>query len=298
MNATAKRIILAMVGVLTVWAAADRAEALGPLRDLLLAVASGALLGITAAARIRRRRERQLTKALQRRDERLAQTAHELRTPLTAVISAIEIVRSGIATTPEETKGFLDEADLAARHLSFLIHDVLDVAALDAGRLRLEIGTHPVGELLRDAVRVLGMQATHNEIQVQADPDLAVRADARRLLQVLFNLVGNAIKHSRPRAPIRVQVQPAGNEVLFQVQDEGPGVAEHVRPHLFTPFAGDDQHHRADSTGLGLHICRGLIADMGGRIGYRPRRPHGAEFWFTLPRAPQPAVAPDPVGAQ
>lgn len=300
MNGTAKKIILAAVGVLTVVAAGSWAIALGPLTSTLLLAAGGAVLGGTAMSAVRERREHRLARALQRRDDHLAHTAHELRTPLTAVMNALEIVRAGYATTPEEAEGFLDEADLAARHLLFLINDVVDEAAIEAGKLRLEIREHTVEKLARESLRVLGMQAARNEIMVEVDDgdrELSIRADARRLLQVLFNLVGNAIKFSEQGQPIRILINRHGDDVRFRVIDEGQGVAPAVEPQLFSAFAGDDQESRADSTGLGLHICRNIVEQMGGQIGYS-RRPQGSEFWFTLPCAAQATVAPIPAQAQ
>ena len=232
--------------------------------------------------------------SLRKRDERLAQTAHELRTPLTAVMNALEIIRSGFATTAEEIEGFLEEADLAARHLSFLMNDVLDVAAIEAGKLRLEIADHSIAQLMQEGMRMLGMQAARNAITIHTegdDRDLAVRADARRLLQILFNLVSNSIKHCEPGQLLEIIIRREAEHVLFRVLDEGRGVAAAVRPHLFTAFAGDEQHQRADSTGLGLQICRDLVDQMGGAIGYAPR-PVGSEFWFTLPQAQNQVIAP------
>ena len=287
-----KNDILAAVGVSTVVAAGYWADALGFVACALLAIAGGALVVMRSIGRANmgkclRTRDNEHTLQLQRRDERLAQTAHELRTPLTAVINALEIVRGGIATTPEEIDGFLEEADLAAQHLSFLMNDVLDVAAINAGKLRLEIADHDIQELITKSMRMLGMQAARNAINVRTegnDREFMVRADSRRLLQVLFNLVSNAIKHSETGQPIEIAIRGEGDSVRFRVIDQGQGVAHRVRPHLFTAFAGDDQKANADSTGLGLMICRDLVQQMGGTIGYAPMRV-GSEFWFTLPQA-------------
>ena len=146
-----------MIGEANAWT-----WAAGPLVSTLLAGIGGTLLGATAMHQQRRRRIAQLERALRQRDEHLAKTAHELRTPLTAMMSSLEIVRIGHAGTPEEAGTFLDEADLAGRHLSQLINDVVDQAACAVGRLRLEVREHPVDELFAEAVRTLGMQAAPN----------------------------------------------------------------------------------------------------------------------------------------
>lgn len=296
----AKNDILAAVGASTVVAAGYWANALSPFVCTVVAATGGALFamrsfGRVAMRRLLRGRDHEHEQQLRHRDERLAQTAHELRTPLTAIINSLEIVRSGMATTHEEIDGFLEEADLAAQHLSFLMNDVLDVAAIQAGRLRLEIADHDVEQLIAKSMRTLGMQAARNTITIHQDGDddggLAVRTDSRRLRQILFNLVSNAIKHCEPGQPIEIAIQGEGDNVRFRILDHGLGVADHVRPHLFTAFAGDDQNASADSTGLGLMICRDLVQQMGGTIGYTPRR-KGSEFWFTQPRAAKVIVAP------
>jgi len=294
-----KKNILAAVGALTVVAGGYWASAHGPIAGTLLVAAGSAVLGgVLAANRLADRRlaarEAAHRRALQRRDDRLAQTAHELRTPLTAILNSLEIVRLGFATTTEEIDGFLGEADLAAQHLSFLINDVLDEAAIKAGKLRLENGNHNVPKLVCHGLRILGMHAARNAITTRMDEDgesLFVRADSRRVLQILFNLIGNSIKFSEPGTPIDLVVKGLADHVLFRVLDEGEGVADHVRPHLFTAFAGDDHKRRADSTGLGLQICKNLVEQMGGTIGYTPRAT-GSEFWFTLPIADERVRAP------
>jgi two-component system, sensor histidine kinase and response regulator len=297
--AWAKNRILAAVAMSTVVAAGYWADALGPLVATLLMAIGGAMLVAFATLTLWVRPHLAALSqshaiALQRRDERLAQTAHELRTPLTAVMNSLDIIRSGFATTAEEIEGFLEEADLAARHLSFLMNDVLDLAAIDAGKLRLEVADHRIELLMQEGMRMLGMQAARNPITITTDGNdrqLAVRADARRLLQVLFNLISNSIKNCDPGQLLEIIIRRESEHVLFRVLDEGRGVAASARPHLFTPFAGDDANHRADSTGLGLTICRDLVEQMGGAIGYIPR-PVGSEFWFTLPLAAQQIIAP------
>jgi signal transduction histidine kinase len=252
-----------------------------------------ALLAAGHAVRTQRR-------ALQRRDEQLSHTAHELRTPLASILTALEMVRSGYVTTPAETAEFLAEADLAARHLAFLVNDVLDGAALDAGRLRVDAAPYPVAMLLADATAMLGLQAERRGIEVLCPTlpgDLFVHTDARRFLQVLFNLVGNAVKFSAPGQPIRIEVRAELERVCFSVHDEGPGVPIAMREHLFTAFGRGDG--ATPGTGLGLFITRGLVQHLGGEIGYRPRQPRGSEFWFTLPRttSPQASIAVEPAQA-
>lgn len=260
------------------------------------------------------RERRRTTAAMKLRQEQLAHTAHELRTPLTSVLTALEMVRSGYATTAAETEEFLAEADLAARHLGFLVNDVLDEAALAAGQLRVELAQHRVQHLVVDALSLLGMQAERRGLSISAAPiddDLMVVADARRVLQILFNLLGNAVKFSAQGEPIRLDITASDARVRIAVIDSGPGVPRDLRPRLFQPFSRGDAQG-VPSTGLGLHITKRLVERMGGAIGYLPRPLRGSEFWFELPRAqaappaapaatsppPDATIAPDPVATR
>lgn len=267
----------------------------GPLATGLAAtLAAWALLGLDA------RRQRRLAEARRRM---LTHTAHELRTPLTSVLTALELVRGGYAATPGEAEEFLAEADLAARHLGCLVDDVLDEAALAAGRLQLRTSPQFVAAACREATALLATQASRRGqlLRVVLDERAVARVDAQRLRQALFNLLGNAVKYAGRGASISLEVATVGERVRFCVRDDGPGVPESVRPRLFQPFA-QEAAPGVPSSGLGLHITRQLIERMGGAIGHRPAAPRGAEFWFELPRAKiadvETVVAPAPAAAR
>lgn len=246
---------------------------------------------------------RRQTALAETRRRMLAHTAHELRTPLTSVLTALELVRGGYAASPAETEEFLAEADLAARHLGCLVDDVLDEAALAAGRLQLRATPQFVAATCHEAAALLATQAARRgqSLCVAIDERAVARVDAQRLRQALFNLLGNAVKHAGRGAAIGMEVALLGDRVRFSVRDDGPGVPEAVRPRLFQAFA---QHAAAgvQSSGLGLHITRELVERMDGCIGYRAAAPRGSEFWFELPRAAvaevESVVAPAPVAAR
>lgn len=242
---------------------------------------------------------------LAQRDRHLAETAHELRTPLTSVLSALELVREGHATTAAEITEFLEEADLAAQHLAHLVNDLLDDQALREGRLHLDRRHHAVASLLTDAQRLLAPTAARRGIGLQfpaATAGLGVDTDARRCQQVLLNLVVNAVKFSPPGTAVEVRVTATPERVRFAVVDQGAGVPEPARRVLFTAFGQAPSDRRAEGTGLGLFITRRLVAELGGRLGYEPGDGRGSVFWFELPRAaaplPQRSIAPPPAAAR
>jgi signal transduction histidine kinase len=239
--------------------------------------------GRAAAAMERRQR------TLRNREEQLAHTAHELRTPLAAVSTALELLRDGYASDAEDWYSYVDQATVATRHMAFLINDVVDLAAIESGRLSLHVRPHRVEELLFDVVQVMQLPAHARSVELRVDEpgdDVQVHVDRGRYLQIAFNLVGNAVKFSNPGMDVAIVVQPLDELVRFEVHDRGPGVPPDQRDLLFTRFgrAHAGSQPTIAGSGLGLHVCKLLVEHMGGRIGYRPGQECGSVFWFTLPR--------------
>lgn len=252
------------------------------LMDITSVVAAAALIATFLASRLAARR---IGSFVAKQDERLSHTVHELRTPLTSVLTVFAMLRGGYASTDSERSEFLDEGELAARHLAFLVDDMLDGVAMAAGRLSLTIGDHRVADVVGDAVRLLGTVARHRDVTVTGavPSDIFVRTDPRRMLQVLFNLIGNALKFSPPGTRVTVDAVATGDTVRVRVADEGVGVVPALRQQLFTPFGREDGHGPG-GTGLGLHITKSLVTHLQGTIGYEPGAEHGSVFWFELPR--------------
>jgi signal transduction histidine kinase len=213
----------------------------------------------------------------------------------TPTIAAADL-RQGYATTPAEVEEFLDQASLAARHLGFLVNDVLDEAALAAGQLRLHCEDQSVHDLLGAARDLLGTQARLRGIDLRFEEigaDAVVHTDERRFLQILVNLVGNALKFTESGEVVRVRVESRGTVVRFVVEDRGAGVPLEARARLFTPFgcAASAPGVAIPGTGLGLHVCKLLVEQLGGTIAYEPAADRGSVFWFELPTARGATVA-------
>jgi signal transduction histidine kinase len=237
-------------------------------------------------------RTREAAQSALRLDSHIANTAHELRTPLTSVLASIEMLRDGYASTPEEQRLFLDQARVSGQHMLILLNDLVDRAAVESGKLRIELRDCFVKELLDEAMRVLGPTAAARgsalEIQTSGQEDVAVSADPSRVLQVFFNLVSNALKYSPPQSPVVVRTIADAQGLTIEIADQGIGINSDAAKHLFQRFSRvhDPASSNASGAGIGLHVSKALVEAMGGSIGYRPgENGAGSVFWFRLARA-------------
>ena len=228
--------------------------------------------------------ERRATAERLRRDL-VSDVAHELRSPLTNLRCQIEGLQDGlIQPTPEALGSLAEEVAL----LATLVDDLQDLALAEAGQLELE--REPL-DLAAEVERALkGMRPRLDEkrlhLDVELPPDLpSVHADARRLAQILRNLLGNALTHTPLEGTIRIRGRSAGQDVEITVEDTGPGIAAEHLPFLFERFYRTDAS-RTRSTGgagLGLAIVKQLAAAHGGRVWVDSEPGRGSTFGFSLP---------------
>jgi signal transduction histidine kinase len=167
-----------------------------------------------------------------------------------------------------------------------LITDILDVERIAAGQLALHRDTAQVRGLIATAVEETAVLATERDVRVEiGDTPGVVLADGDRVIQILTNLIGNAIKFSPARSTVELSTSVTGHEVRFDVADHGRGVEARDLDVIFEPFRQADSSDTRDhgGSGLGLAICRGLVEQHGGRICAGPTPGGGATFSFTLP---------------
>lgn len=224
-------------------------------------------------------------------------TVHELRTPLTTVLSSIEMIRSGMLEDPIEVSELVEYAHSACHHMQFMINDLLDASALRSGKLHLDTRFVEPFEIIRAAQRILHPIATVRSMDLVFECDEStpmVTADEMRTQQVLFNLVGNALKYANENTRVTVRVcAEDGRSVRFEVEDEGPGIAANRRSELFGRFVRVHESNgtSVSGTGIGLNFSKLMVECMDGEIGYRPRQDvQGSVFWFALPLADQAEV--------
>jgi signal transduction histidine kinase len=229
------------------------------------------------------------------REQVLAVVAHDLRNPLSTILGAASLLEDPTQDAREirETLALIHRA---VDRMNRLIGDLLDVTRLEVGRLVLEQEPIAVRDLLAQTLESWEATATSRGLSFEIDPvseGLAVFADGSRVLQVLDNLVGNAVKFSDAGGRIAVRAtrgEGSTTEVRFSVSDTGPGIPPEVLKELFQRFW---QANAADrrGIGLGLAICKGIVEAHGGRIWCESQLGHGARFTFTLPITHQTAAA-------
>jgi signal transduction histidine kinase len=223
------------------------------------------------------------------KSEFLASMSHELRTPLNAIIGFSQVLQQrmfgGINEKQEE---YLADILSSGNHLLSLINDVLDLSKVEAGQVELEIANFSLQEALERGVVMVRERATENRVQLSLElaPDAdGVRGDERRVRQIVFNILSNAVKFTPAGGRVSVSAERVNGEVHVSVSDTGPGVAPGDRTRIFEEFQQTDVGvEQREGTGLGLALSKRLVELHGGRIWVESEPGHGSRFVFTLPR--------------
>jgi two-component system phosphate regulon sensor histidine kinase PhoR len=223
----------------------------------------------------------------ERRAQFLAAFSHELRTPLTSIVSFIELLRGEAEGLSEDGLRFLGILERNADHLLRLIDDLLILNRLEAGALPLDLSRVSINGLAAEAVRNAAPLAAKSGITIHLDTrdGPAVEADPRRLLQVLDNLIGNAVKFSDPGSLVRVVTRWSRSTWRIDVSDTGIGIPPEEAARLFGPFVRGSNARIAGKpgTGLGLSIVKGLVEMHGGHVKVESALGVGTTFSVFLP---------------
>jgi len=229
------------------------------------------------------------TRASKLRDEMLGVVAHDLRNPLAAIVTLAAVLRRTGADEEVVT-----EIEHAAKRMSRLIQDIVDVTRLEAGRFTLEQARLSANELLSEALEEQRQLASASSLECLLDAGTAVPdiwADHDRLLQVFENLVGNAIKFTKPGGRITLGVRAREGDVLFWVADTGRGIEPDQLAHVFDRFWQAPGAKRRGA-GLGLPIVKGIVETHGGQVWVESTSGQGSTFFFTVPVGPASGKSP------
>jgi signal transduction histidine kinase len=229
-------------------------------------------------------------RATRARDEVLGVVSHDLRNPLSAISMCARALRETPPTAAADRQHLATVISDSAEWMHRLIQDLLDVAAIEAGQLSLERRAEPVDAILERVLRTFERPAVERGIAlgitlgVPGDAALPpVDGDAERILQVLANLVGNALKFTEPGGEVRVGAAARGGEVVFTVRDTGPGIPAEDLGHLFELYWHARRTARSRGSGYGLAIARGIVAAHGGRLWVESEVGQGSTFSFSIP---------------
>jgi len=243
----------------------------------------GVVLTFTDMTEIREAEEA-LKQAISARDEVLAVVSHDLRNPVGTIAAAAELV-ADVPLSQERRNEHLHTIRRAADRVNRLIQSLLDVAKIEAGKITLELSFEEINELVNDAVTQAGWLAEQEGVQLlfeEEETSSRVHVDRNKMLQVLSNLIENALKYTPEGGRVTVSAKREGDNVLIVVADTGVGIEPQVLNNLFDRFW---QGHRKDGkgSGLGLTIVKGILQAHGTTANVRTEVGEGSSFEFTLP---------------
>jgi signal transduction histidine kinase/CheY-like chemotaxis protein len=228
-----------------------------------------------------------LLQAQAHKDEFVAAVGHELRTPMNAILGFNSVLRQELADHPDQVE-VVDHIRRSTTHLLQVVNDILDFSQLQAGKLWVHAVDFDVEPLMQEALQTHQSRAQEKGLtwtgQMESGVPKRVHADRQRLLQILRNLLDNALKFT-DQGTVHLRIAVQAGQLRFEVTDTGRGIAPAEHRQIFKRFEhANIQTTRAyGGTGLGLSICEKLVNLQGGQIGLQSELGHGATFWFQIP---------------
>jgi two-component system sensor histidine kinase KdpD len=284
-----------VVGVLGVQRAPQAERQLSPEQVRLLeSFASQAGLAIERAQLAQQASQAEVLQAAEKLQTALLNSiSHDLRTPLVSITGALSsLAEDGTALDAGARRALVDNALGEAERLNRLVGNLLDMTRLEAGAVKVKREPLELADLVGTALEQLRGRLGDRPLVVDVPDDLPLApGDFVLLVQVLVNLLDNAIKYSPPQAPIEVRARATGETVEIEVADRGPGIPPEDLTRVFDKFYRVQHRGNVTGTGLGLAICRGLVEAHGGKVQAANRPEGGARVWFSLPLAEAPEHA-------
>jgi len=223
------------------------------------------------------------------RNSLLSALSHDLRTPLAALVGLAE---SLALTRPPLSPEQLESANAIAeeaRRMGAMVGNLLEMARIESGEVKLRSHWHPFEEVVGSALRAAHPALANHHIALQLPRDLPlVEFDATLIERVLYNLIENACKYTPPGSTVTVAAEVAGGNLVVSVSDNGPGIPSGQEESIFEKFSRGTRESTTPGVGLGLAISRAIVEAHGGRISARNGPAGGARFAFTLPLGTPP----------
>ena len=257
--------------------------------SILLSILSECALALENEKNIREKEAAAiLAKSEQLRANLLRTISHDLRTPLTSISGNASNLISNGSHFDEETKQKLyEDIYTDSMWLINLVENLLSATRIEEGRMTLRVTTELLSDIIEEVVQYSSRKLQQHHLTVDCKDDLIlVKADTKLIVQVIANLVDNAIKYTPQNSSITISTYTTGSMAEISVADNGPGISEEDKDKIFDKFyCGSNKiADSRRSVGLGLFLCKAIVEAHGGTIHVEDNLPHGAIFRFTLPR--------------
>lgn len=228
-----------------------------------------------------------LAKNEQLRANLLRSISHDLRTPLTSISgNASNLLSNGDLFDARTKEQMYTDIYDDAMWLINLVENLLSVSRLEEGRMNLHISTELIDEVVAEALRHVNRKSAAYHLNVQNSEEyLLAQIDAKLIVQVIINIVDNAIKYTPPGSEIDIRWKRKGSNIYISIADNGPGISDEAKPHIFDMFysAANQIADSRRSMGLGLALCKSIVNAHGGEIMVTDQLPHGSIFTFSVP---------------
>lgn len=223
------------------------------------------------------------------KDEFISTVSHELRTPLTSIKGSLGLIRSGVlGIFPEKVNNLIDIADNNCSRLTNLINDILDLEKIKIGKMEFNYEELEINKIMEESLLLnqhFAEQFGTKIKVVKLDEESFINVDKNRLLQVISNLISNAVKFSDSGSEVTVILERESDTVKISVMDKGIGIPDDSKNKIFNSFSQVDSSYSRSrgGTGLGLNISKSIIEKMGGKIGFESIIGVGSIFFVTFP---------------
>lgn len=214
--------------------------------------------------------------------------SHDLRTPLTSLSAMLTVLESGVlGNLPERALNRLQSAQATLARLMQLVDELLDIRRLEEGKMDIAIRACDLLPIIDQSVQAVADLAEKKSVSFEK-PDRSVRVlvDEKRIVQVLVNLISNAVKFSFKGGAVKIVIEENEEEVEVQVIDAGQGMSLKNRSAVFDRFRQTETGAATGGSGLGLNICKAIIDEHNGAIGFDSKEGVGSKFWFRVPKVP------------
>ncbi|MGN0554418.1 MAG: sensor histidine kinase, partial [Candidatus Fimenecus sp.] len=228
-----------------------------------------------------------LAKNEQLRADLLRAISHDLRTPLTSISGhASNLLTNGAAFDDETKKRLYTDIYDDSMWLINLVENLLSVTRLEDGKMNLHLSAELMEDVVAEALRHINRKSCEHHITVtHKDEFLLAKMDAKLIVQVIINIVDNAIKYTPKGSNIQIQTYKQGEKAVVRIADDGPGISDEAKQHIFDMFysGANTVADSRRSLGLGLSLCKSIISVHGGELTVADNQPQGTVFTFTLP---------------